>query len=65
MIKAFHSKHPSAPRRLPDGTIFGKPVTKKTRKRKNKLNVLELQPLESLTDVSTWIDGPMTRDASF
>ena len=65
-ITEFHKSHPNAPRRLPDGTTTGKSLTKKKRRpKKNRINGLQFQPMESFADVSTWPDGPMSRDATF
>lgn len=75
LITEFHKSHPGAPRRLPGGTQTGKRLTKATRKKKkgksSRVNQLyestglTFVPLHLQTDVSTWPDGPMSRDATF
>lgn len=67
-IQEFYKSHPGAPRRLPSGGVSGKPLTKKTRssrKKKQRVNMLQLQPLEVRTNVENWPTGPMSRDATF
>ena len=60
-VTTFHKEHPSAPRRLSDGTKTGKQLTKKRRGRK-RIGCLEMVPLEVQTDVSFWPNRPMFRD---
>jgi hypothetical protein len=64
LVTEFHKSHPGAPRRLPDGTGQGQPLTRKRRGRK-KIGQLEHQELEVLADVEFWPDGKMSRDATF
>ena len=64
IVAEFYKKFPSAPRRLPDGTKSGKPVTTRKRRGRKRIGCLDHQPLEQQTDVSTWPIGPMTRDVS-
>ena len=68
LIEEFYKEHPNAPRRLPDGTKTGESVVqKKGRKPRGKKHIGQLvhRPLIVQTDVDTWPDGHMSRDATF
>jgi len=65
IIKDFYKRFPSAPRRLPDGSKAGQPVTKRKKRGRKKIGCLDHQPLEHPTDVSTWPIGPMTRGGGY
>jgi hypothetical protein len=64
VIADFYKKFPGAPRRLEDGTKSGKPITKRTKRKRKRIACLDHQPLIQQTDVSTWPLGRMTRDVS-
>jgi hypothetical protein len=66
VIAEWYKKHPGAPRRLPDGALTGQPIGKQAKRRgRKRIGLLEHQPLEVHTDILSWPDGPMSRDATF
>ena len=56
VIAEFYKKFPNAPRRLPDGTRIGQPVTKRKKGRK-RIGCLDHQLQKDTTDVQTWPVG--------
>ena len=62
IIADFYKQFPSAPRRLPDGTVAGKPITRRKKRGRKRIGCLDHRPLERLTNVETWPIGRMTRD---
>jgi hypothetical protein len=64
IIAKFYKEFPNAPRRLPDGTKSGRPLTTRKKRGRKRIGCLDLQPLIQSTDVSTWPNGRMTRDVS-
>lgn len=64
-IADFYKAHPGAPRRLPGGKTTGQSVSKATSRkphRKTRVNEIGFRTLPVYTDVSNWLDGPLTRE---
>jgi RNase H-like domain found in reverse transcriptase/Integrase zinc binding domain/Chromo (CHRromatin Organisation MOdifier) domain len=63
MIEEFYRDHPSAPRRLPDGSRSGDQLTRRRRRKCKNINGIDFIPLDVQTNVSRWPMGPLSRDA--
>jgi hypothetical protein len=64
LIAEFYKQFPGAPRRLPDGTMSGKPITTRKKRGRKRIGLLDHRPMTIHTDVQKWPIGSLTRDES-
>ena len=66
VVQQFYRDHPGAPQRLPSGKTTGSSLTKKTRRKRKRIGLMEFQVMDVQTNVEKWpTNGLMSRDATF